>query len=102
MPKAHYGGKVNKSPEFKQEIKKVYDSLRKQPVGAPSDSDFDDRNFASNKGQINVVPETISKLTNSNFRSKSKSMQLPLYLMNDYSQNSRISILILIYPPFLY
>ena len=47
MPKAQYGGKVKKSPESKQEIKKVYDSLRKQPVGAPSDSYFDDINFAS-------------------------------------------------------
>ena len=87
MPKAHYGGKVNKSPEFKQEIKKVYDSLRKQPVGAPSDSDFDDRNFASNKGQINVVPETMSKLRNSNFRSKAKSTQLPAELKNDFQSN---------------
>jgi hypothetical protein len=84
VPVAKYGGKIQKWPEFKEEFKKPYGSLRKQPEGALSDSYFNVIKLSSSKGQNSVVPKISSNLRNSEPRSKPKTTHLPSALMNSF------------------
>lgn len=89
-PLRKYGIKVKESPKYNpnvSQVKRPYGVLRKQSEGEHSHTYVDERNFASSRGQINIVPEDIAKYQNSNYRSKPKTAESPSYFKKEFQSN---------------